>query len=57
MLTGAFMQLVAWLVRPFGEVAARDGLLQVTALAAGIFAVVAVLATAYARAGRGCAPG
>src|SRR5690606_8100803 len=50
-LSGAFMQLVAWLVRPFGEDARGMAFFNVTALLLAVFAVVAVLATAYA-AGR-----
>ena len=50
-LSGAFMQLVAWLVRPFDMDARGMAFYNVTALLLAVFAVVAVLATAYA-AGR-----
>ncbi|MEU8798152.1 glycosyltransferase 87 family protein [Spirillospora sp. NPDC048819] len=50
-LSGAFMQLVAWLVQPFGVEARGMAFYNVTALLLAVLAVVAVLATAYA-AGR-----
>ncbi|MFF4235640.1 glycosyltransferase family 87 protein [Actinomadura geliboluensis] len=50
-LSGGFMQLVAWLVRPFGEDGRGMAFYNVTALLLAVLAVVAVLATAYA-AGR-----
>jgi uncharacterized membrane protein len=50
-LSGGFMQLVAWLVRPFGVDARGMAFFNVTALLLAVLAVVAVLATAYA-AGR-----
>ncbi|NKZ03041.1 DUF2029 domain-containing protein [Actinomadura latina] len=50
-LSGGFMQLVAWLVRPFGVDARGIAFYDVTVLLLAALAVVAVLATAYA-AGR-----
>ncbi|MFA1546359.1 glycosyltransferase family 87 protein [Actinomadura chokoriensis] len=50
-LSGGFMQLVAWLVQPFGLDARGIAFYNVTALLLAVLAVVAVLATAYA-AGR-----
>ena len=50
-LSGGFMQLVAWLVQPFGTDARGIAFYNVTALLLALLAVVAVLATAYA-AGR-----
>jgi uncharacterized membrane protein len=50
-LSGWFMQLVAWLVQPFGVDGRGIAFYNVTALILAVLAVVAVLATAYA-AGR-----
>ncbi len=50
-LSGGFMQAVAWLVRPFGVDGRGLAFYNVTALLLALLAVVAVLATAYA-AGR-----
>ncbi|TDD65303.1 DUF2029 domain-containing protein [Actinomadura rubrisoli] len=50
-LSGGFMQLVAWLVRPFGVDARGLAFYNVTVLMLALLAIVAVLATAYA-AGR-----
>ncbi|WP_243718576.1 glycosyltransferase 87 family protein [Actinomadura sp. 7K534] len=46
-LAGALMQLVAWLVQPFGMDARGMAFYNVTALLLAVLAVVAVLATAY----------
>ncbi|MFA1540210.1 glycosyltransferase family 87 protein [Actinomadura monticuli] len=50
-LSGGFMQLVAWLVQPFGADGRGMAFYNVTALLLAVLAVAAVLATAYA-AGR-----
>ncbi|MEU8118979.1 glycosyltransferase 87 family protein [Spirillospora sp. NPDC049024] len=50
-LSGGFMQLVAWLVKPFGADGRGLAFYNVTVLLLAVLAVVAVLATAYA-AGR-----
>ncbi|MFB9192437.1 glycosyltransferase family 87 protein [Actinomadura verrucosospora] len=50
-LSGGFMQLVAWLVKPFGVDGRGLAFYNVTVLLLAVLAVVAVLATAYA-AGR-----
>ncbi|WP_246342207.1 glycosyltransferase family 87 protein [Actinomadura verrucosospora] len=50
-LSGGFMQLAAWLVKPFGVDARGMAFYNVTALLLAVLAIVAVLATAYA-AGR-----
>jgi uncharacterized membrane protein len=50
-LSGGFMQLVAWLVEPFGADGRGLAFYNVTVLLLAVLAVVAVLATAYA-AGR-----
>ncbi len=46
-LSGGFMQLVAWIVRPFGLDGRGMAFYNVTVLMLGLLAVVAVLATAY----------
>ncbi|MEV0659916.1 glycosyltransferase family 87 protein [Actinomadura luteofluorescens] len=46
-LSGGFMQLVAWLVKPFGVDERGLAFYNVTALLLAVLAVVAVLATAY----------
>ncbi|TDD68547.1 DUF2029 domain-containing protein [Actinomadura darangshiensis] len=46
-LSGAFMQLVAWLVKPFGVDERGMAFYNVTALLLAVLAIVAVLATAY----------
>ncbi len=50
-LSGAFMQVVAWIVRPFGVDERGLAFYDVTVLLLALLAIVAVLATAYA-AGR-----
>ncbi|WP_242882967.1 glycosyltransferase family 87 protein [Actinomadura litoris] len=50
-LSGGFMQVVAWLVRPFGVDERGMAFYHVTALLLALLAIAAVLATAYA-AGR-----
>ncbi|WP_433144361.1 glycosyltransferase family 87 protein [Actinomadura nitritigenes] len=50
-LSGGFMQLAAWLVKPFGAGERGMAFYNVTALLLAVLAIVAVLATAYA-AGR-----
>ncbi|TDC93973.1 DUF2029 domain-containing protein [Actinomadura sp. 7K507] len=46
-LSGAFMQVVAWLAQPFDESARGMAFFNITALLLAVLAVVAVLATAY----------
>ncbi|WP_067486707.1 glycosyltransferase family 87 protein [Actinomadura hibisca] len=46
-LSGFFMQLVGWLVRPFGVEARGMAFYNVTALLLAVLAIVTVLATAY----------